>query len=211
MTVAPGLIIVADLDYLGTEARLLTALEALAPVATDPRVAIQLRAKMLDDSPLEALARAVRTRLPRSVLLLNGRAGMAARLGYQGVHWPEAALPDRLPPEPRWQSAAVHDVSALLRAQHAGVDAAVFGSVFTPGSKEGAAAGTDALRAVCDAARIPVFAIGGLTPDRVARCLDAGAAGVAVVSGVLGAPDPAGAAAAYLAALEQGVDEEAGS
>lgn len=208
---APRLIVVADLGYAGTEVRLLDALEALAPVATDPRVAVQLRAKTLDEGQLEVLARAVRTRLPRGVLILNGSADVAARLGYQGVHWPEAALPDHLPPEPRWQSSAVHDVDALRRAEQAGVDAAVFGSVFAPGSKVGTAAGTEGLRAVCEAARIPVIAIGGVTPQRVARCLEAGATGVAVVSGILGARDPARAVVDYLAAIEQGAHEEVGS
>jgi thiamine-phosphate diphosphorylase len=207
----PRLIVVADLGYAGTEVRLLDALEALAPVATDPRVAVQLRAKTLDEGHLEALAQMVRTRLPRSVLILNGPADLAARLDYEGVHWPEATLPDHLPPEPRWQSSAVHDVDALRRAERAGVDAAVFGSVFVPGSKAGTAAGTEALRAVCEAARIPVIAIGGVTPQRVARCLEAGAAGVAVVSGVLGARDPARAVVDYLAAFEQGAHEEVGS
>lgn len=205
---APRLIVVADLGYAGTEVQLLDALEALAPVATDPKVAVQLRAKTLDEGQLEALARTVRARLPRSVLILNGSADVAAGLGYQGVHWPEAALPDHLPPEPRWQSSAVHDVDALHRAEQAGVNAAVFGSVFVPGSKAGTAAGTEALRAVCEAARVPVIAIGGITPQRVARCLEAGATGVAVVSGVLGARDPAGAVVAYLAAIEQGAHEE---
>lgn len=208
---APRLIVVADLGYAGTEVRLLDALEALAPVATDPRVAVQLRAKLLDEAEFEALARTVRTCLPRSVLILNGPAVVAARLGYQGAHWPEAALPYRLPPEPGWQSSAVHDVDALQRAEQAGVDAAVFGSVFTPGSKAGTAAGTEALRAVCEMARIPVIAIGGVTPQRVARCLEAGATGVAVVSGVLGAGDPAGAVVAYLAAIEQSAHDEVGS
>jgi thiamine monophosphate synthase len=37
---------------------------------------------------------------------------------------------------------------------------------------------------------LPVLAIGGITPARVAACIAAGASGVASVSEVLGAPDP---------------------
>jgi thiamine monophosphate synthase len=48
---------------------------------------------------------------------------------------------------------------------------------------------------------VPVFAIGGLTPQRVAPVLAAGAHGVAVRSAILGAPDPALAARAFAVAL----------
>jgi thiamine-phosphate pyrophosphorylase len=202
-TTAPRLMIVADLAYAGAEKRLLEAIEALAPVAGDPRVAIQLRAKEIDAARLERLARAAREREPEAALLvLNGDAGLAARLGYDGVHWPERNIPARRPSAPRWQSAAVHSLETLRRAEEAGMDAAVFGSVFVPGSKPGEAAGLEALSAVAGAARIPVIAIGGVTPDRVTACVDAGAHGVGVVSGILGALDPAEAAGRYLAALE---------
>ena len=53
---APRLLIVADLDYAGSEERLIEALRALSPVANDPRVGIQLRAKSLDAAALDALA-----------------------------------------------------------------------------------------------------------------------------------------------------------
>jgi thiamine monophosphate synthase len=49
---------------------------------------------------------------------------------------------------------------------------------------------------------LPVYALGGVTPGRVEDCLRAGAVGVAVISGVLGAPSPAAAIADYLRALE---------
>ena len=47
----------------------------------------------------------------------------------------------------------------------------------------------------------PVFAIGGLTPERVAPVLAARAHGVAVRSAILGAPDPARTARAFMDAL----------
>jgi thiamine monophosphate synthase len=46
-----------------------------------------------------------------------------------------------------------------------------------------------------------VYALGGLTPDRVAACLAAGADGVAVLGAVMRAPDPTAAAAALVAAV----------
>ena len=51
-------------------------------------------------------------------------------------------------------------------------------------------------------APIPVYAIGGLTPARVASVVSAGAYGVAVRSAILGAPDPERAAHAFTEALK---------
>jgi thiamine-phosphate pyrophosphorylase len=47
--------------------------------------------------------------------------------------------------------------------------------------------------AVAAAVDVPVIAIGGVTADRVGELVAAGAAGVAVVGAVSGAPDPAAA------------------
>ncbi|MPZ99128.1 MAG: thiamine phosphate synthase [Dehalococcoidia bacterium] len=208
VAVNPRLLVVADLAYAGSAARLLDVIEALAPVVEDPRVAVQLRAKAVDAACFERLAEATRRRVPaEAALVLNGDAALAARLGYDGAHWPEEVIPAHRPEVPRWHSAAVHSLEALRRAEDAGMGAAVFGAVFAPGSKAGEAAGLDALRAIAGAARLPVLAIGGVTPDRVAVCIEAGAHGVGVVSGVLGHPDPAEAVREYLAAIEPATRE----
>jgi len=47
----------------------------------------------------------------------------------------------------------------------------------------------------------PVLALGGIRPDDVGACLAAGAHGVAVLSGIFAAEDPAAATRAYLRAL----------
>jgi thiamine-phosphate diphosphorylase len=77
----------------------------------------------------------------------------------------------------------------------------VFGPVFPPGTKAAAGVGVEALREVCRRARVPVLAVGGITRERVAACVQAGAAGVAVVSAVVRAPDPARAAEELAEAL----------
>ncbi len=206
----PRLLVVADLDYAQSEERLLAVIDALRPLASDPRVALQLRAKSLASADLMGLAHRVRQHVPGEMLLiLNGPPGVATQLGYSGAHTPEAEIPERRTLTPGWQSAAVHSVEALQRAERSGMDAVVFGSVYAPGSKPGDAAGLHALREVCDAATIPVLAIGGLTPDRVADCIDAGAHGAGVVSGILAAPDVLAAAREYLDALDAALDDPA--
>jgi thiamine-phosphate pyrophosphorylase len=52
----------------------------------------------------------------------------------------------------------------------------------------------------------PIFALGAITPDKVGACLEAGAYGVAVFSGVMGSSDPVKAAGEYIAAIRDIVD-----
>jgi thiamine-phosphate pyrophosphorylase len=87
------------------------------------------------------------------------------------------------------------------RARH--VDYFFFSPVYpTPSKPDHPGAGTGLLRRVCRAARpTPVVALGGITPERVTECREAGARGVAVLSGIMHADAPAAAARAYLRAL----------
>jgi thiamine-phosphate pyrophosphorylase len=51
--------------------------------------------------------------------------------------------------------------------------------------------------------RVPVYGIGGITPDRVEELMDAGCQGVAVISAIFGTPDPCKAAKEFLEALSK--------
>ena len=79
---------------------------------------------------------------------------------------------------------SVHSPSEAQRASDAGADYVLFGTVFSGGSKGEVPEG-DRLAPLSEAARVsrvPVIAIGGIDPARAARCLTAGAAGVAAIS-----------------------------
>ncbi len=69
--------------------------------------------------------------------------------------------------------------------------------IFTAGVKKdiGAAKGVAVLREVSLAVQIPVVAIGGIDHSNAALCIEAGAAGCAVITAVIGAPDVRQAAA----------------
>lgn len=205
----PLLLVVADLGYVRDEERWLRALREVSAAALGRPVAVQVRAKEHSGEEWRRLAERARGAIAPGVpAFLNGDVATASALGYEGVHWPEADTPERAPIEAlRWRSAAVHSVYAVARAERAGADLVVFGSVFAPGSKPGEGVGIEALRAVVAASSVPVIAIGGIEVDRVAACLDAGASGVAVVSGVLGATDTAAAVEMYVDMLASATDD----
>jgi thiamine-phosphate diphosphorylase len=96
----------------------------------------------------------------------------------------------------------VHSVEAAVRAEAAGAELLVAGTIFDAGSKPVAGEGIEKLRQIATSTALPVLAIGGIRPDRVAACIEAGAAGVAVVTSVLRAPDMAAAIRQLRAALD---------
>ncbi|MEI7925983.1 MAG: thiamine phosphate synthase [Chloroflexota bacterium] len=204
------LLVVADLDYVGDEARWLTLLGTVGAAAVGRPVAIQVRAKHLDGAEASDVAARARNAVPRDVpLLLNGPTALAAQLGYTGVHWPEADIPTARPPQPlAFRSAAVHSIEAARRAEAAGADLVIAGAVYAPGSHPGEGMGLDAFGAIARATSLPAFAIGGIHPAQVEDCMRAGASGVAVVSGILGAPDVGAAIDEYLQAIDAATGSE---
>jgi thiamine-phosphate pyrophosphorylase len=98
----------------------------------------------------------------------------------------------------------VHAVDEAIAAAKAGADWLFFGPVYDTPSKRayGAPQGLAALERVTTAVDVPVIAIGGITPERVADVRGAGAHGVAVISAILAAADPAAATRGFLDRLQ---------
>ena len=196
------LLVVVDRDYVGDDDRWLALIAEVARAAVGHPIAIQVRAKSTPSRSSTCSSRA-RDAVPYDVtLLLNGDAEVAERLGYTGVHWPETAVPstgarDGL----ALHSAAVHSIEAIRRAEAAGADFVVFGAVYAPGSKPGEGVGVAALEAAVRATQLPVVAIGGIQPEQIGECIRAGASGIAVVSGILGAQDVHAAIERYVHAI----------
>jgi len=84
-------------------------------------------------------------------------------------------------------------LAAAVEAERAGADYIFFGPVFATPSKAayGPAQGLEKLGEVCRSVRIPVLAIGGITLENAATCLDSGAAGVAAIRLFQESADPA--------------------
>lgn len=151
---------------------------------------IQVRERSLETRPLLALVEAAVAPLEAGEtvtrVLVNDRLDIALAAGAAGVHLPTHGLPIA---EVRRRhpglllGASCHDLDELRRAEEGGADFAVFGPVFETASKKqfGAPLGVEELFRAVRAVRIPVLALGGITPANAPTCLDAGAAGLAAI------------------------------
>jgi thiamine-phosphate pyrophosphorylase len=171
----------------------------------------QVREKDLADAALFAAVRevveAAGSRAAGGMrVFVSGRPDVAEAAGAHGVQLPEEGLPVRAVRRafPRLLvGASCHSTEAAERAAGDGADHVVFGPVFATPGKEARAAGLDALAAVVARARVPVYAIGGVTPDRAAEVHAAGAAGLAAIRPFLDG-EVAGAVDAYRRAWASG-------
>ncbi len=132
-------------------------------------------------------------------LVINARVDVAMTIGADGVQLGAGALEARDVRRiaPRLSvGVSVHSVQEAHSLTD--VDWALFGHVFPTGSHpDEPASGLNALR---DAAQgnVRLIAIGGITPDRVARVLRSGSQGVAVLSGIWREDSPKQAVLEYL-------------
>jgi thiamine-phosphate pyrophosphorylase len=169
---------------------------------------IQLRLKQADARTLLALARALREAVTVPVIV-NDRPDVAAAAGC-GVHLGPDDLPASLarsilPPTAMiGQSVGTPGEAELVRGDLAGASYWGVGPwrVTSTKADAGAAIGAEGFRRVVAlAGGRPCVAIGAVRPEDVAAVLEAGGAGVAVVSGILGEADVEGAARRYAEAL----------
>lgn len=100
--------------------------------------------------------------------------------------------------------ASAHAVTDASSAAAQGADWIVVGHVYeTPSHPDEPARGLDLVRETTSVMATPVIAIGGIKPQHVEALLDAGAHGVAAISGIWSANDAERAAADYLSRYER--------
>lgn len=154
---------------------------------------VQLRAKALSRSRYEELARAAVALCHGhgAQVLLNNDADLVETTGADGVHLNGArlaALTDRPLPEHRyWVAASCHNLDEVRKAEQIGADFVVLAPVLpTLSHPDAVPLGWDGLRRITDQARLPVFALGGMTPAHLAQCYAAGAQGIAAIRALWG-------------------------
>lgn len=86
-----------------------------------------------------------------------------------------------------------HTAEEVIEAQKGGADFIVLGPLFFTQSKAayGPPVGIERLRDVRRQARLPILGIGGITASNAGEVIAAGADGVAAISAVMAAEDPA--------------------
>lgn len=120
------------------------------------------------------------------VLLVSADPALAARIGADGVHWPETRLSGVRPRRAQWiETAAAHAPRAIARAARLGADAVLVSPVFPSRSPSALRPlGVLRFRQLARAARLPVYALGGINAANAARAM-AHAAGWAAIDGVI--------------------------
>jgi thiamine-phosphate pyrophosphorylase len=162
--------------------------------------AVQLRAKTATARELldQALVLREICSARGALLFLNDRFDVALAAGADGVHLGPSDIPlERLRgavPPGFLIGYSTDDPEAAKRAEQSGASYIGCGAVFGTHSKHDVGderIGVERLAEVVQAVSIPVIAIGGIDPDNVALTARAGAAGVAVISALMRAHDPA--------------------
>ncbi|MCG8596110.1 MAG: thiamine phosphate synthase [Kiloniellales bacterium] len=167
---------------------------------------LSLRERDLKANARDALLRALVALGTRhgARITLHGAPEAALAAGAAGVHLPAGAVAAearRCLGPAGLIGISVHDEAELGAAS--GADYVTVSPVFLSASKPGygPALGLAGLTALARRAPCPVVALGGVTAERAADCLRAGAAGVAVMGPVMRAPEPGREVAALLSAL----------
>lgn len=188
--------------------------EAALQAAMGGATIFQLRDKTGSDEGIVSAGRAIASALkPHGTpFLLNDRADLAAQAGADGVHVGQS---DMSPAEARAILGKDKIIGLSIRTMDEAEDApmelidyAAIGGVFATGSKtlDNPPIGVEGLRAIAARLRarkpgLPLVAISGMTAERAPDVVRAGVDGVAVISAVIDAQDPAKAAGDIAAAV----------
>jgi thiamine-phosphate pyrophosphorylase len=172
---------------------------------------VQLREKDLVSREVYRLALELRelTCEYGSKLFINDRIDIAMAVGADGVHLGVGSIPvveaRKLAGPNLLIGYSSHSTAEARRAEAEGADFVTFGPVYQTASKlsYGAPLGVTALKDVCQTLSIPVFALGGVNPANVAEVLSCGAAGIALISAIIGAADPKNETASLLKMIEE--------
>ncbi len=181
--VLPHLFLITDRRRQGDPAPLLAALPAGAAVIL----------RDYDHGKRRDFARDLRRQTDRHglKLLIGGDEPLAAAIGADGVHLPEALhhlAPMIRARHPRWLlTGAAHGRGALFSAARYGLDAALLSPVFATRSHPGARClGPCRFATLLRHAPLPVIALGGISPDTLRQLKHVKTAGIAAIDGFTG-------------------------
>lgn len=164
--------------------------------------AIMLREKDLNEAEYETLAAEVKERCAKHQvqILINQEIAAASKLNLPAVHLSMQNLRKFSNQLHSFQKigASVHSLEEALEAQELGVHYLIAGHIFATDSKKGLPPrGLPFLEEICRNAEVPVFAIGGITKNRVKDVLQTGAKGMCIMSEAMTCTHPESLANQY--------------
>lgn len=168
---------------------------------------ILLREKDMPQSTRLDLARQLKGATDRHAAHLGINSDVAAALsvGAASLHLPAGQLHHKMVAVDRLLGVSVHDAHEADEAVAAGADYLLLAPIFATESKRlhRPPLGLSGLRAITDSVRVPVIALGGISPENALNCLDVGAAGIASMGVIMRAADPAATVEVFLKAMCQ--------
>lgn len=188
------LYVITDTRFAGARGNLAVMEEAVAGGAD----VVQLREKEMSTGQLVELGLALRelTRRSRVLFVVNDRVDVALAVDADGVHVGQddmpAALARRLMGPGKIVGVSAGSLDEAVRALRDGADYLGVGPIYPTGTKAdaGAATGPELIAEIKRATGLPIVGIGGIDAANAPAVIRAGADGVAVISAVVGKPDP---------------------
>jgi len=169
---------------------------------------LSLREKDLPQSQQAALLRKLLDRAQQfqAKVTLHGDPALARQARADGVHLSaggDAAAARHVLAQGALIGLSVHSVQEARSVDSKRVDYVIAGPVFETQSKPGygPVLGPEGLALIVAACPVPVVAIGGIDPQNASKCQLAGAAGFAVMGGVMRSENPAEVVAQLIGAL----------
>jgi thiamine-phosphate pyrophosphorylase len=155
--------------------------------------AVQLREKDLPVRGLLELAYELReiTAAYDARFFINDRVDIALAVKADGVHLGRSSIPVRAARKAAGEDILIgvstHSVEEAEEAEKEGADLVTLGPVYETPSKiqYGRPLGPEVLKTAWQKISVPVFAIGGISRERVAEVLNSGAHGIALIRGIL--------------------------
>ncbi len=189
--------------------------EALCPVTLAEQALkggaamIQLRHKTASGSQLLVWAVEIQKLCQQyqALCIINDRVDIALASKADGVHLGQQDLPARAARKLLGETAIIgvtaSSLKEALQAEQDGADYIGFGHIYPTYSKlkESSPLGLDILQKTAVLVSLPILAIGGINQENAASVISSGASGIAVISAVSRANDPARAARELCRAL----------
>lgn len=161
---------------------------------------LQIREKNLSPDAIESEGEVIREICKRYHVpcIVNDSVEIALECDADGVHVGQDDILDRdvraLMGPDKILGITAHNVEEAKAAEAAGADYIGVGAVFPTSTKKNTKPlSMEHLKEIVAAVHIPVVAIGGIGQDNVLQLVGSGVDGVAVVSALFGAEDPAAA------------------